>query len=155
MEILLVLQIVLVVAMIGVILVQKSGSDGFTGGASPNSFMTGRSSANLFTRITAILATLFIANSLVLAYLASHTERASSVLEKAIEESEKENAGKPKADKGSLGDLEKKLDFQSPENKSQENKPADATKTETPKTEDRSVPLEKAPASPSSVPAAE
>ncbi len=90
MEILLVIQILVVVAMIAVILVQKTSSDGFTtGGGSPNSFLTGRASANLFTHITAILAAIFILNSLVLAYMASHSERASSVLDQAAQEVDK------------------------------------------------------------------
>jgi preprotein translocase subunit SecG len=81
MEILLVLQILVVVALVGVILLQRSSSDGFTGNSSPTSFMTGRAQANLFTKITAILATIFIINSLALAYIASHTERKDSIIE--------------------------------------------------------------------------
>jgi len=100
MEVLLVLQIIVVLALIGVILVQKSSSDGFTGGSSPNSFMTGRASANLLTRTTAILATVFLVNSLVLAYIASHSEHADSVLDQAAKEVEgKKDAAKTPADK--------------------------------------------------------
>ncbi len=88
MEVLLVLQIIVVVALIGIILVQKTSSDGFTGGGSPNSFLTGRASANLFTRVTAILATIFIVNSLVLAYLAAHTNAPGSILDEAAAEME-------------------------------------------------------------------
>lgn len=112
MEVLLVLQVVVVVALIAVILVQKSTSDGFTGGSSPNSFLTGRATANLFTRATSILATIFIVNSLVLAYIASHTERGSSIIEQASDEATKEKAANPEAAKksDSLGDLQKKLD---------------------------------------------
>jgi preprotein translocase subunit SecG len=88
MEVLLVLQIIVVVALIGVILVQKSSSDGFTGGSSPNSFLTGRASANLLTRTTAILATVFLVNSLILAYMASHSERAESIIDEAAKEVE-------------------------------------------------------------------
>jgi preprotein translocase subunit SecG len=110
MEILLVVQVIVVIAMIAVILLQKSGGDGFTGGSSPNSFLTGRASANLFTRITSVLATLFIVNSLVIAYIASHSERASSVLEQAVDEAATENKGKtPEPKKGSLSDIENKM----------------------------------------------
>lgn len=110
MEVLLVLQVIVVVAMIAAILVQKSGADGFTGGSSPNSFMTGRASANLFTRITSVLATIFIVNSMVLAYIASHSERAGSILEQAADEVSKENknTGKP-VSKDALSDLENKM----------------------------------------------
>lgn len=90
MEILLVLQIIVVLALIAVILVQKTSSDGFTGGSSsPNSFLTGRASANLFTRATSILAAIFILNSLALAYIASHTDRGDSIINAAMQEAEK------------------------------------------------------------------
>jgi preprotein translocase subunit SecG len=89
MEILLVLQIIVVIALIAVILVQKTSSDGFTGGSSsPNSFLTGRASANLFTRATSILATIFIVNSLALAYIASHIDRGDSIIDSAMQEAE-------------------------------------------------------------------
>ena len=138
MEVLLVIQVIVVIALIAVILVQKSGSDGFTGGSSPNSFLTGRASANLFTRMTAIFATIFIVNSLVLAYIASHSERASSILDKAADEAATEN----KTDggsKGSLSDLEKQM-------KEMQGKPsAPATKeNKTPE-----VPAEQKPVAPS------
>jgi preprotein translocase subunit SecG len=83
---LLVLQIIVVVALIGVILMQKSSGDGFTGSGNPTSFLTAKGSANLLTRTTAILATLFIVNSLVLAFMASHTKRGDSIIEDAISE---------------------------------------------------------------------
>ena len=87
-EILLVVQIITVVIMVAVILIQKSSSDGFTGNSSPTSFLSGRAQANLFTKITAICATIFLANSLVLAYLASHTERETEVIKEIISETE-------------------------------------------------------------------
>lgn len=90
MEILLIVQIIVVVALIAVILVQRSDSDGFTGNSDPSSFMTGRAQANLFTKTTSILATIFIVNSLVLGYLAAHTERTSDIIDSAIEEKAKD-----------------------------------------------------------------
>ena len=95
MEVLLVLQILIVIALVGVILLQKSSSDGFTGGGggSPGSFMTGRASANALTKITSILAAAFLLNSLVLAYMAAHIERAENVLDEAISETEGETEG--------------------------------------------------------------
>jgi protein translocase SecG subunit len=92
MEILLILQIIIVVALVAVILVQRSDSDGFTGNSSPTSFMSGRAQANLFTKTTAILATAFIVNSLVLGYIASHTERTTDIIDEAAQELEAENA---------------------------------------------------------------
>lgn len=141
MEILLVLQIVVVIALIGIILVQKSSTDGFTGGSSPNSFLTGRASANLFTKTTAVLATIFIANSLVLAYIASHTERADSILEKAAEEVNKaksENSGKAEQ-KSNLQDLQKKIE-ENIKPKSATEKTGSSSKTDNPSQQTPSVP---------------
>lgn len=80
--VLLVIHIIIVVCLIGVILLQRSSNDGFTGGGvgGMNSLMSGRASANLLTRTTAILATAFIISSLVLAYIASHTEHNASLV---------------------------------------------------------------------------
>lgn len=70
--ILLVVHVVIAVALIGVVLIQRSESDGFGLGSGSNmNLLSGRSSANLLTRSTAILATLFIINSLVLSIMAS------------------------------------------------------------------------------------
>jgi preprotein translocase subunit SecG len=149
MEILLVLQVIVVIAMIAVILLQKSGADGFTGSSSPNSFMTGRASANLFTRITSILATIFIINSLVLAYIASHTERAGSILEQAADEAAKESKGS----KGSLLNLEQKMkDMNNPNSK-----PADTNKSDKveEKTEENPVATEEQKSATPSVPVSE
>ena len=88
MQVLLVIQVIVVVAMVAVILVQKSSSDGFTGNSSPNSLMTGRAQANLFSRLTSIFATIFIVNSLILAYLASHTERGGDVVDELLNENQ-------------------------------------------------------------------
>lgn len=80
-DIFLIIQTFVVIFLIGIILIQRSDSDGFgtgTGGGG-NQFMTGRASANLITRATAILATLFIVLSLVLASMASQRSGSSIV----------------------------------------------------------------------------
>ena len=70
--ILLVVHVIIAVALIGVVLIQRSESDGFGMGSGSNmNVLSGRSSANLMTRATAILATLFIVNSLALSVIAS------------------------------------------------------------------------------------
>lgn len=72
-QILLVVQLLLATALIGMVLLQRSESDGFgLGSGSGNNFLSGRSSANLMTRTTAILAALFMLNSLALSIVASH-----------------------------------------------------------------------------------
>jgi preprotein translocase subunit SecG len=74
--ILLVVYVFTVIAMIGVILLQKSegGALGI-GGGGMSGFMTGRSTANLLSRATAILAALFMGLAVLLVML-RHRERA-------------------------------------------------------------------------------
>ncbi|MCW8308505.1 preprotein translocase subunit SecG [Acidiphilium sp. PA] len=69
--VLLVLQAFVTLALIGVVLIQRSEGGGLGLGSSQGmgSFMTGRGTANLLTRTTAILATAFMALSLILALL--------------------------------------------------------------------------------------
>ena len=70
--ILLVVHVVIAIALIGVVLIQRSDQDGFgLGSGSGSNFMTGRQSANLLTRSTAVLAGLFMLNSMVLTILAA------------------------------------------------------------------------------------
>lgn len=66
-----VLHVFVTLAMIGVVLIQRSEGGGLGIGTSQGmgAFMTGRGTANLLTRTTAILATLFFAISLSLALL--------------------------------------------------------------------------------------
>ncbi len=72
-HILLVIHVIIASALIGVVLIQRSDTDGFgLGSGSGSNFMTGRATASLLTRATAILATLFIVNSLALGIIASH-----------------------------------------------------------------------------------
>lgn len=70
-EIVLVVHLLITLALIGVVLVQKSEGGGLgIGGGTMGGFMSARGSANLLTRTTAILAALFFCTSLILAILA-------------------------------------------------------------------------------------
>jgi preprotein translocase subunit SecG len=83
-NVLLVLQILIAIALIAVILIQRTAQDGggLTGGGSTmGGLFTARGSANLLTRATAILATIFIVNSLALGALASSRHQNSNVLD--------------------------------------------------------------------------
>lgn len=75
-SVLLIIHIVVCVSLVGVILLQPNSSDGLSGigggSGSGGGFMTARGSANFLTKLTAFLATVFIVNSLVLAYLVTH-----------------------------------------------------------------------------------
>ncbi|SFG09523.1 protein translocase subunit secG [Novosphingobium sp. CF614] len=65
-----VVQALVAAALVGVILVQKSEGGGLGVGASPSSLMSARGAADFLTRSTAVLATLFVVLSIVLAALA-------------------------------------------------------------------------------------
>lgn len=85
-QVLLVVQVLVAAALIGVVLIQRSDSDGFgLGSGSGSNFLTGRASANLLTRTTAILAALFIINSLALNILTSHG-RHHSIVDTVVEQ---------------------------------------------------------------------
>jgi preprotein translocase subunit SecG len=69
-----VIQILIAIALIAVILIQRSEGGGLGiggGGGSMGGFMTARGTSNLLTRVTAILAALFLGICLVLAVLGS------------------------------------------------------------------------------------
>ena len=67
---LLIIQTLVALAMVVVILMQRSEGGGLTGG-SPSGLMTARGAADFLTRSTAILATIFVVLSIVLAALAA------------------------------------------------------------------------------------
>ncbi len=79
--ILLAIHILVCVALIGVILIQRSegGALGM-GGGGQGAFLTVRGAGDLITRITSILAALFFILSLTLTLLAGHERAQSSVL---------------------------------------------------------------------------
>lgn len=83
MTFLLVVHILLALALIGVILMQRSEGGALGMGGGGGGFMTARGSANLLTRTTAILATLFILSSIVLAILAGGHSQPRSILDSA------------------------------------------------------------------------
>lgn len=77
--VLLVIHVLVTLALVALILIQRSDTDGLggLGGGGGNAFMTGRGAANLLTRSTAILATIFMVLSLVLAILSSKSGSAA------------------------------------------------------------------------------
>ncbi|MBL8676847.1 MAG: preprotein translocase subunit SecG, partial [Alphaproteobacteria bacterium] len=68
--VLLVVHLLITIALIGVILIQRSEGGMGLGGGTMGGVMTTRGSANLLTHVTAILATCFLITSLGLAILA-------------------------------------------------------------------------------------
>jgi preprotein translocase subunit SecG len=73
-NVLLVVHILIALALVGVVLIQRSEGGGLgIGGGTAGGFMTTRGTANLLTRTTAIMAALFMLTSLALAILATRT----------------------------------------------------------------------------------
>jgi preprotein translocase subunit SecG len=70
--------LMLVLALIGVVLLQKSEGGGLV--SSTSGFMTGRGTANVLTRTTALLAAGFFLTSLILSLLAAHNNTPVSLI---------------------------------------------------------------------------
>lgn len=79
--VLLVIQAIVALAMIAVILLQRSNADGLSGlgggGGGGKSLISSRTSANIMTRTTAILAAIFMINCLAMGVIASKSSRAN------------------------------------------------------------------------------
>jgi len=85
--VLIIIHLIIVLALIGVVLLQRSEGGGMGlgggGGGGVSGFMTGRGQANALTRATAILAALFFLTSLALTILASSSRAPRSILDGA------------------------------------------------------------------------
>jgi len=77
-SVLIVIHLLLVVALIGVVLLQKSEGGGLI--SSSSGFLTGRGTANVLTRTTALLAAGFFATSLALSWWAGLERKPASLL---------------------------------------------------------------------------
>lgn len=86
-QIILVIHLILAIAMIGVVLLQRSEGGGLGigggggGGGGMSGFLTGRGTANLLTRTTAILAACFMMTSIALSILATGSNQRRSLIE--------------------------------------------------------------------------
>jgi preprotein translocase subunit SecG len=80
--VLIVVHLMIVLALVGVVLVQRSEGGGLDiGGGS--GFMTARGAANALTRATAILAAAFFVTSLLLSILARYGDKPTDILDRA------------------------------------------------------------------------
>jgi len=80
--VIIVIHLMIVLAMVGLVLLQKSEGGGLgMGGGGAGSFMSSRGTANVLSRATAILAALFFATSLLLSILASIDRKPRSILD--------------------------------------------------------------------------
>ena len=90
--ILLIIHLLIALALVGVILLQRSeggalgigGGSGSGAGGGLGGLMSGRTSANLLTRTTAFLAVGFIVTSLTLAIIASNRSAPTSILDQPV-----------------------------------------------------------------------
>ena len=84
------IHILIALALIGVVLLQRSEGGGLGigggGGGGGGGFMTARGTANLLTRVTAILAACFFATSLILAIMAGAGRENVSIIDEVINE---------------------------------------------------------------------
>ena len=102
--VIIVIHLMIVLALIGVVLLQRSeGGLGLGGGGGVSGFMTGRGQANALTRATAILASGFFVTSLILGIMAHQNRAPRSVLDTAAPGAP---AGQPAPGQGSGGVLD-------------------------------------------------
>jgi preprotein translocase subunit SecG len=80
--VLFVVHVLIAIGLVGVILLQKSegGALGM-GGGGMSGFMTGRSTANLLTRVTAVLAAAFMTTSVLLVVVHNRERAPRSIIE--------------------------------------------------------------------------
>jgi len=76
--VIIVIHLMLVLGLIGVVLLQKSEGGGLV--SSTSGFMTGRGTANVLTRTTALLAVGFFITSLALSWLAGMGRHPASII---------------------------------------------------------------------------
>ena len=84
--VLIIVHLIIVLALIGVVLLQRSEGGGMGlggGGGGVSGFMTGRGQASALTRATAILAGLFFVTSIALTVMATSSRAPRSILDGA------------------------------------------------------------------------
>ena len=97
-NIILTLNIILAILLVAIILLQKSEGGALGIGASQDSFISSRSAGGVLTKLTAIIATLFIITSVSLTIMSKEEFSSSSVLEKVEEKEDSSEPQIPKLD---------------------------------------------------------
>jgi preprotein translocase subunit SecG len=95
--IILVIHLMLAIALVGVILLQRSEGGALGIGGGGGGLMTGRAAGNLLTKATAIIAGTFFVTSLTLALIANSRTGGSSPFEKLNDVAPSEAPAKPAA----------------------------------------------------------
>lgn len=75
----LVVQAIVAAALVAVILMQRSEGGGLGMGGSPSGLMSARGAADFLTRATTVLATIFVALSIALAFIAAARHRTTTI----------------------------------------------------------------------------
>ena len=97
-NLILVIDIVLAILLVGSVLLQRSEGGALGIGESQDSFVSSRSAGNFLTKVTAIIATLFIITSISLTIMSKEKITSSSVLEKIEETESSSEPSIPKSD---------------------------------------------------------
>ena len=84
---LIVVQAIIAATLVGVILMQRSEGGGLGMGGSPSGLMSARGAADFMTRLTTILATMFVLLSISLAFVAAK-EGGTSKIDTSLERTE-------------------------------------------------------------------
>jgi len=95
-NLILVFNIILAILLVAIILIQKSEGGALGLGVSQDSFISSRSAGGFLTKVTAVIATLFIITSLSLTIISKDKFSSTSVLEKT---EEKEDLTEPQIPK--------------------------------------------------------
>ena len=96
-NLILILNIILAILLVAVILLQRSEGGALGLGVSQDSFVTSRAAGSFLTKVTAIIATLFIITSITLTVMSKEKFSTKSVLEKI--ENQKEDSSEPEIPK--------------------------------------------------------
>ena len=147
--VLIVIHLMIVLALVGVVLIQRSegGGLGIGGGSG---FMSARGAANALTRTTAILATAFFITSLALGILARYGASPTDILDRIPTETQ----GSGEGILNQLGGSETPAPATAPANDVNTGVPTDAPASGTPAVDAPAAqtPAEQAPVSESGVP---
>src|SRR5271166_5976669 len=81
-SVLIVIHILIVIALVAVVLLQRSEGGALGAGGGTGNFMTGRGQANALSRATAILAALFFATSILMSVIAGWSRAPRSIIGK-------------------------------------------------------------------------
>lgn len=84
---LIVVQAIVAASLVGIILMQRSEGGGLGMGGSPSGLMSARGAADFLTRMTTILATIFIILSISLAFVAAK-KSGSGTIDTSLERTE-------------------------------------------------------------------